>query len=198
MAYDIAVDIDTSVEGVCRNVAFPPIDGVLAGYYNIARMRSGGQQLQAIGGELPGQRIELDVKRGKARVIDRLRLPENVELLSRIRAHMENSDIFGRASFGDNWVRKDMAPDREYDLGIEPESHPPNNRDTWLWHIARLVHHKDEKGKPSPKAVVVRGVVPTDEEVVKSATQVILKGDRQGIASVNENSDFNVIKPGQK
>lgn len=196
MPYDIVVDVDTSALGVCRNVAFPPVDGVLAGTYNIARMKGdGGPALQGIGGELPGQRIEFDTKRGRARIVDRLRLPENAELLRRIKWQIENSDSLGRQSFSEPWKRTDCVEDRDYTLSIEPGAPGPNNRDTWLWHIARLVHHKNRMGGPTPKMVVVSGHVPTPEEVEKAATQIIWKGDRQGISSVGNNPDFNVIKP---
>jgi len=180
MAWDIALDVRVKRN---RNLFFAPAGGVLATELRSDELRgASGKHLTAVGGFIPGHRIEIDTRNKRVRVVDRLKLKEHSELLERIREHMRNSDDF---------MRKDLAPDfqregcvREFERKLTGQ--PPNNLATWLYHCRREV----EAGKLH----VVRGELPSYEEIQKSADGDIYLGDRAGLTAINNDPDFDKIK----
>lgn len=184
MAWDIALDVRVKRN---RNLFFYPAQGVLATELRSSEIRGeGGSHLNAIGGTIPGHRIEIDTKAKKVRVVDRLKLPENSELLERINEYMRSSDYFLHSGLAPDFRRDGCV--REFERKLS--NTPPDNLATWLYHARKLV----DMGKLH----LVRGQLPTLEEIERNADGDIILGDRIGLTAINNDPDFDRIKVNQK
>lgn len=144
----IQIDID---DPQCCNPFFVPTQTVLRSSASSRNLKHGNlHPIISEIEEIPGDRIEIDLEAGKARIIDRFGLPEHKERLTKlrelVRQHASQLTNF-KGALGDP---KETV---EYTL------HSDNDKATWLWWTLRIVEEKQGKLLPGSSPL------PTREEI---------------------------------
>ena len=186
MAYDIVLDVRAPLN---RNVQFRPADGTLRSEIRIENIRSKNLpgKLNAVGGFIPGHRVEIDMKanggKGRARIVDRMHLKEFAEKDKQVRKVFPD-EINGNKSFTDYNQNDDgLLSEGVFELNGEP----PTNLATWLFWCLRLVqdgslHYAEGSAK-----------LPSMNDIRRSG--IIYKGEDFGLHPRPGMRPFNYLYP---
>lgn len=119
-----------------RNPYFVPLGGCLRTEirHEEIRLKNIPGLLNLCGGSIPGQRIEIDTKKGIGRIIDRMHLPENKEKDKQIRNALRNDE---------NAIGKEFGPLYNTVGCLEEGDHKfseslPGNLASWLFWCRRM------------------------------------------------------------
>lgn len=170
MAYDVILDARVEHN---RNPFFYPAQTTLRGEVHIQQIASKNirGQLAQLGGMIPGHQVQVDTKNRKVRIVDRMGLPENAQLLKQMKAAMNTEDML--------WQRLgDPEPDQEFN--VTADQWP-----TWLYHIRRMVDHQ--------RLHIVSGKLPLTDEIRKMG--VIRLGDPGSVPAKDPKRPWNFLYP---
>ncbi len=140
-----------------RNPYFVPLGGCLRTEirHEEIRLKNIPGLLNLVGGSIPGHRIEIDMKKGIGRIIDRMHLPENKEKDKQIRAVLRSDENTIGKEFGLSYNTEGCLPEEDHKLGEAL----PGNLASWLWWCRRMY----DEGKLE----LVEGELPTLDEIRK-------------------------------
>ncbi len=161
-----------------RNVTFIPAGAMpLAGemHMNLIATDKVPGKIGKIGGVLPGYQIWLDTKSNpaRARVVDKLALPEYAEMMDQIRYLLATAEDFPQR-IGENFRRDDCLNPVDVTLSKDPDGFPTNLA-TWLFHLKRLTDNG--------RLHLLKGELPSFKKIQELG--IIYKGDNHGMSPIN-------------
>ena len=140
-----------------RNPYFVPLSGCLRTEirHEEIRLKHIPGLLNLCGGSIPGQRIEIDTKKGVGRIIDRMHLPENKEKNKQIRAALRNDEDTIGKEFGTSYNTEGCLFEGDHKLSDSP----PGNLASWLFWCRRMLD--------DGKLKLVEGDLPSLDDIRK-------------------------------
>lgn len=154
-----------------RNVRFWPAGITLRGecrWDQLTGDSPNGAMLQT-GGTIPGERMLVDTKNRKVKIIDRMELPENKEKDIALRA-LAKTERF--------WGGRFDHYEKEQNFQVEEEDWP-----TWLWWMRRLVDHK--------RMNLVKGSLPEYSDILRRGR--VQLGESCNVRPLDEKKPFYML-----
>lgn len=171
-SYDVVLDVRAPHN---RNPFYYPAQKTLRGEIRIAEVANKNVPgiLANIGGLIPGHQVHLDMKGRKVKIVDRIGLPENADLLRRMRTIL-------KAVEGPVSDLGDPDPDEQFQSAVEEWP-------TWLYHTRLML----DRGRLHD----IRGAdkIPPLDEIRRLG--VIRLGDQGNVPPKDPKRPWNFLYP---